>query len=445
MEISFGGLATGLDTNAIISALLDVERIPILRAEQRRDELRSRNSTYGELRSRLGELETALRDIRSSSDLSSFSATSSNEDALRVTASGDANTGTYAIRVFDLATNQTDISSAVADSTAAVGGGDISFTVDGTTTTVNLGAAASIDDIATAINQADAGVTATVINDGTTNRLTLTAQNSGADGYTLDTSSFVALGGFSFTSADSQAGQDARFSVNGLTVTRSSNEITDVIAGVTLDLRAGETATGLASTVTINPDTEGTKEKIQTFLDAYNAINSIISAQGQVDDDGNPTGSLFGDSGVRSIQGALRGAIQNVVGGTGSFFTTLSTIGIRTDASGNLSIDSSDFDDAIGEDRSGVISLFTDSSSGVVQNFLSVIDSLTGTNGVIATREDGIESRIRSFDDQIRRLEDRLVRFEERLVNQFAALETTVANLQAQGSALTGALGGGGG
>ena len=66
MEISFGGLATGLDTNAIISALLDVERIPILRAEQRRNELRDRNSIYGDLRSQLGELETALRDTKRS-------------------------------------------------------------------------------------------------------------------------------------------------------------------------------------------------------------------------------------------------------------------------------------------------------------------------------------------------------------------------------------------
>lgn len=438
----FGGIASGIDSRALIDSILGVESIPLLRLEARQQRLQQARSIFLDLDSKVDALRSAADAIDTAAEIGSFTASSSDETTLTATASGSAAVGVYTIEVSTLAAARTTQSTAEGARTNTIGSGSIDFTVNGTTTTVNIGAGDDLDAVATSINAASAGVRATVVEETAGSfRLLLESTDSGTtNAFTVDATGFTASGSFSFVSGgDLVSAADASFTFNGLSVTRSTNSVTDLVEGLTLDLAKANP--GNPVTVTVSADAAGLRDKIQTFVDAYNEVVDTIGAQQTLDDEGNPSTDLFSDSSLRSIEGVLRTAIETTTTGTGSEFSSLAALGIRSDANGRLSIDTDSFDDAVSADFDGIISLFADDTTGVAANFQSAADAISAPgSGLIAGRISSIDSQLLKLTDRIRTLESRLDERETRLVDQFGALEQLVGGFQSQGSALVGLL-----
>ena len=456
-QITFGGLATGLDSRAIIDALLGVEQVPILRLEQQKTRLNQQDSVFSTLDSRLEELKSALEAMDTVGELASYAATSSNEDALGISAGGTATQGAYTIEINSLAQAESSTTGGYADKdTTVVGTGSFTIDVGSDSFTVNVGGTGTLQDVQNAINDSGAPVNAQIIDNGTATdpfQLVVTSDETGAsNAFSVDLTGFSGFDPAKFNLHDSrpssgggsqlQAGTDSEVTVNGLQVFRPTNTVTDVIEGVTLDLNA--TTTGPGGTpvqITVDVDTDGIKSKIDDFIEAYNDIAAIFDAQTEVDDEGQTNAVLFGDSGIRSIASRLRSATNTQATSTGSVYTSMSSIGITSSSSGRLELDSADLEDAIENDLQGVLDLFSNSTDGIADAFKTTIDDLTDpVDGIIKSRRDGIASRKDSIDDRIEVLQDRIDRYEQRLIERYAALETAVSTFQSQGAALTSAL-----
>jgi len=452
-QITFGGLATGLDSRAIIDALLGVEQVPILRLSQQKSRLSAQDNVYSTLDTRLNDLKSALESMDTSGELASYAATSSDETALGISASGSATQGAYDIDIVALAQAESRATAGFADKdTTVVGTGSFSVMVGTDTYSINVGGTGTLEDIRNAINDSDAPVNAQIIDNGSGTdpfQLVVSSDETGASnafsvdltGLTYDPLKFNIDNGAPIGSGGSQlqAGTDSHVKVNNLDVYRSSNTVTDIIGGVTLDLNSITTS---SVQVTIDVDTDGIKSKIQDFVDAYNDIANIFSAQSEVSEEGETNAVLFGDSGIRSIASRLRSAISNQATSTGSNYTSLSSLGIRSDSAGKLQLDSADLEEAISNDLQGVLDMFSNSTDGLADAFKTAVDDLTDpVNGIIKSRRDGIASRQDNIDSRIETLEERLDRYEQRLIERYASLETLVSSFQAQGAALTGALG----
>lgn len=438
-NFTFSGLASGLDTGAIIDALVQAESIPILRLESHKARLERQDSLLGRIDSKLDALKTAADKLRDLDGVASFSATSSDESVLDATVSGSATGGFFDLDISALARAETQASTGFSSSDATVYSGPDSYsfdiTVDGETHTIQLSGDVSLDDIKTAIQDSDAPVHAAVINTNSGTdpyQLVLTSEETGTqNAVTLDFSSEPGLGtALQFSTI--QSASDASFTLNGLQVTNASNDVEGVVQGVTLHLRD----TGSA-TLSLETDGGKVRQEIEGFVEAYNDLASLLDSQNVVDEDGQTDAPLFGDSTVRHLGSRLSDAVLREIDGLSGTFTSLASVGVTLDGAGRLEIDSEELDEALATDRAAVMAVFTTESTGLGDRIAGMVDSVTDPeNGLIQVRRDGIERRQRTLDQRIENMERRLGRFEERLVERFASFEQLISSFQAQGAAL---------
>jgi flagellar hook-associated protein 2 len=427
---------TGLDAGAIIDALANVRRNPIRRLESQRAKLQKQSTEFGTLKARLAALRAKAASLDTPAELRATTTTSSDPTVISVTSTGAAGEGTYAINVTQLAQADSKLSVGVAQKSGlAIGSGKITLASAGKTYDVNLAGATDLEGIRDAINASAAPVTASIIDDGSganQYKLVLTGDATGAaSAFTVDLGSFVpAAGAFSFSSLSTP--QDAVFTLNGIQVSRASNTVTDVVAGVTFSIQKAGSVT-----VTVSRDRAKVKERIKELVAAFNDVLDVFRANSKGENK-DTTAVLYGDPTVRSGQSALRGVIELEVPAAGTH-TTLASVGIKTGADGRLTVDDTVLSNALDADYDGVISLFTAASSGIAPKVQSAM--LSYENVSIKTRTDGIQNRIRGINDRVDDLEGRLEKYIEQLRKKYANLEALAGRLQSQGAAL-GALGG---
>lgn len=344
----------------MITQLVAVERKPITLLEERQTTLSEEKSAWNEVNTMLASLKTAAGSLSSLEDFDVFTPSATVigtgtdvEDLLGYAVGSNASEGSYSITINHLATAQKLVSGSLSSSSEALGiSGDITIN----DREVSIAATDSLSDIQTKINALNSGdnpadVTASIIAISDSEyHLTLTSKNTGADGMSI-TDGTGALG-----LTELVAGQDAEIIVDGFTITRSTNTITDVISGVTLDL-VGED-TGATITLNVNRDNDGIKEKIQEFVDSYNELMSYIDKQNTASGDGETTGTLFADSSLRSVKTTLRDVILSEVSGLNSTLDHLSFIGINIDRYGQLSIDDDELDGFLQTNFEDVVNLF---------------------------------------------------------------------------------------
>ena len=449
--ISFGGLASGLDTKAIISALVAVERNPILQLQKKESDLKQQKSLFGDLDGLLDKLSDSVRKLKTTSSFLQMSATSSNEDILAASASSTATPGTYDVRVLALASGQINTAGAAsASDPIANTNASVSLQMDAGGQTYFITADNNLNAIAAAINDEteNSGVRAEVIDTGETNpdpsqryQLVIRSEEPGTQ------SSFSLSyddGGVGFQDlvntlndpANITAASDAQVEINGVVAYRSTNTITDLYGGLTLDLKSvpdpQETVT-----ITVATDGEETSETIKELVEAYNEIVDFFEAQNKVDEEGNASGPLFGDTTLRSIRTSLRGIVGGSFNTGNEAFQLLSQIGITADTNGKLEFNQEDFEEALAGDETAVTALFTDSTFGLSKRLEDQIDLYTDSvDGLIKTRTDGFDRRIKQTKDRIEDGERRLTLYEERLTMKYANLETLLTRLQGQGSSV---------
>lgn len=449
--ISFGGLASGLDTQAIIRALVAVEERPIFQMERTKKSLGQQKSLFGDLDGLLDKLTDASQSLKTTSSFLQMKATSSNEDLLTATASSTATPGTYGIKVHALAKGQVN-SAGYSSPTDAIANANSTVTMQLDTggNSYFITADSNLNAIASAINSEDdaneTGVRAEVIDTGSgatpseRYQLVVRSADPGADNsFTLTYDD----GGTGFEdivtdlNTDIIAAVDSRIEVNGLDIYRSSNTIADLFGGITLELKSSDLGAEEV-TVTVATDGEETSGKVKELVDAYNAVVDFFEAQNALDEEGKAKGPLFGDTTLRSIRGNLRGIVGGAVTTTGNeAYQLLSQIGITADTKGKLEFNQSEFEEALASDENAVTSLFSDSANGIAARLEEQIDLYTDSvDGLIKTRSDGFDRRIKQTTSRIENAERRLVLYEQQLTTKYANLEQLLSRLQGQGSSI---------
>lgn len=433
-SFSFGGIASGLDTAFIIDSLVAIRHQPIDRLESRISGYNKTKSAYSDLEEKLTALMKSVQDMDTRTEFASLSATSGNESMLTATAGSLAQPGSYEVSVTQLAKAQKDRSQGYDAATSSVGTGTFSIMVDGNPTDITLAAGAdSLADLKTAINDANVGVSATIIFDGSETGgyyLVMTAEEEGTDAaFSVDASGLS--GGTSPAITNVDPALNATLTIDGLTVTSQTNSIANAIEGVTLEL-AGEDA---LSTFDLNIAVDATalKDKAQAFVDAYNEVFTYIDQQR------GDEATLRGDSTVRSVVNRVQ-RIMTTSLGSGAI-TMLSQAGIKQAEDGFITFDETEFNEAIAEDFQGVSNLFVADGSHQGTGYLlgvALAEITDSVDGILKNSRESMDDRIEYSQDRIDRMELLVDSYEARISAQFTAMESMISLLQSQGSALAG-------
>ncbi len=440
MTVSFGGLATGLDTNSIIDAIMNVERQPLTRLKTDKTWLNNRLSAFSDLDSKLKSFQDSITDLGDPDVLQKRSVNLSSSDYFTATASSDALVGTsYQVEVVSIAQVQKSVSdSGFADKTSnTFGTGTLSLTVGGTTSSIEITSENnSLEGIMQAINDADLGVSAAIINDGTASpyRLMLTGKDVGT-AFSLDSSGLSggsdSLGTFTVT----QDATQAHVRIDGVDIYSKNNTISEAIPGVTLDLI--DDSAGKTVNVDVSLDKATIKAKMEDFVKGYNEVISFITSQSTMGD--TDPGILDGDAGINSIKRHLQNMLTEPYANSG-VFSTLSELGLETQKDGTLVLNDEKLSDAIDNKLDSLVSLLAgdDGKSGLAKGFQEYLDSMTdASDGMLAGRRQSINDNIKQIDDQIERTEARLAKREETLRAQYNSMEKLVSQWSSTGDYLT--------
>ncbi len=467
MSIAISGLVSGLNTSSIISQLQDVERQPIIAIQKQEAAYQVQLSAYSTLQGNLTDLKNAANNLAGKDNITTSSATSSNTSLLTASATSATMSGSYSITVNALASVQ-KLNSTGFTQTEAVGSGTIHLKVgSNAATNITVGTTDTIANVATSINNANAGVTASVIYNGTSYYLSLATQQSGAantisltvteTGTTLptdplnqDTTGLSRLV-YDNTSAvhnltQIQAAADANLSVDGITnIKRSSNTISDVISGVTLNLQGANTA--LPVTLTVQQDYTLLNTRISAFVSAFNTLVDTLNAQQSYDPSTRTAATLFGDSTTRMIQDQVTSLALNAVPGMASGFKTLADMGITQATPGDysklshLQFNSATLTSKLNSNPTAVGNFFTSTTLGAQGFGLTMTNALqnilTPSTGLLATRTQGIQNTLTAMNKQVTDMTARLNDTQTRLQNQFTSLEVILSKYKSTASSLT--------
>ncbi len=435
MGISFGGLATGLDTAALINAFVGIEDARAGALEGQQSSTRQQQAVVKDISAAVEALAEAAADLDSADEIRALSATSTS-DKVKVTGSSGALEGVYDVSVTNLARAETSRSFGFAENAAGVLGGDgtLSITSGADTFDVAYDDTMSLSDVARAINDSDAPVSASVLFDGTVHRLQVTARQTGVAN-ALSFADSGGLTGLDAVSAEVVTAEDAEFTIAGTTVTRASNVISDAIDGVTLELLA-EGVTD--ARIDVKVDSGAVTEKMQGYVDALNKVTSQIQRQLTLVGDSAPEGSLFGD---RTLQMLQRDVNRITSGSFGPNNARLADFGIAIDQQGKFDFDTEVFEAAIAGGTERLESLFT-GDTGLQASFSELSDRYTDSiDGVLSAKNDALQALVDRLDDRILRVENGASRLRDSLTAQFANLEERIAEMNAQGSQLLAFLG----
>lgn len=429
------GVGSGLDLESLVQNLVAAEARPIQLLESRKVDLDLKISGFGQIQSALSEFQAAVSALNTPEAFRGVSATSSDDSIFSASASQSAVTGSNVVEVTQLAQNNKFGTQSFTNEDEIIGTGELSFTVAGETFTVAITSENNtLAQIRDAIN-AESGnstVQASIINVDEGSKLILTANESGitnqiAFTVTDDDANNTDDAGLSqlvFGIQELDEARDATLIVDGFAVTRSSNEIDDVIQGITLSLESLGTAT-----VTASENLGVAKTTIEALVTAYNTLSSTLTVQGD--------NALSGENTILNIESRVRSLFSNTYNDSSSNINYLFQIGLSFDRDGILSFDGEKFDEQIGNNIGEIQSLFTNADTGFIPSLEDLIESYTDSDGIISNRTDGLNTEKTSIDDDIERLELRLESTEARLRARFASLDTLVSQLNSTSSFLT--------
>lgn len=390
--ISAPGIGSGLNVNSIVSSLMAVDSQPLNLLNKQEQSYQAKLSAYGQLTAALSTFQGSVASLTSQGTFQNLTATPSDSTIMTASAANTASTGNYSVNVTALAQSQSLVATGQATTTAAIGSGTsttltFSFgTINGTTTNGVYGSGTtftqdptqgtktvtidssnnSLQGIMDAINAANIGVTASIVNDGSSSpyRLELTSSSGAKHSMSIAVSgdsTLQSLLGYNPTSTTGQnltqtvAGQDAAFTVNGLSVASSTNTDTSAIPGVTLNLlKIG------SSSLAITNDAASVQKAVQSFVSSYNTLHSATSSLTAYDSTTQTGGPLIGDYTAMSVETKLSGILVSAVPGlsSGAGITTLAQLGISLNKDGSLSLNNATLQSAISSNLADIGAMF---------------------------------------------------------------------------------------
>jgi flagellar hook-associated protein 2 len=461
---SISGLASGIDTTSIVSALMSIAKQPQIHIQNQITVEQARQSAYQAVLNELNDLTTsyqALTDV--STWASTQSVSSSNSSVFTATMTGGAAAGSYSVTVQNLARANQWTSSG---NTTAAAADTIHLTTGAGTTDIAVDAGDSLDTIASKINSTTgAPVYATMFNGSLvlSNKQTGTVDSNGnAIAVTVTTD-----GGSGINFAQTQTAQDANFTFGGTSYTRNSNVVTDVVPGVTLTLTGQSSQNETLTIGGLQPNTTDITNKLNAFVSKYNStIEDIMSRlqeqpvpNAQTDAD-RAKGVLYGDSSLQRLLSQLRNAFSDTITSLttpASPYTSLAQVGLSTGAAvgtgalnsdsidGKMTVDTTAFQNALNTNYDQVKALFTNftgsySTEGLGQRLNDILTPFTESSllgGYLGTEIDGETSTIQELQAQSADWDTRLALKQQTLQAQFVAMEEALSKTQSVSSSLT--------
>ncbi|WP_018985016.1 flagellar filament capping protein FliD [Methylophilus methylotrophus] len=386
--------ASGLPIDSLVTAQMQIEQQPLTAIKTKISSYNTKLSAYSTLKSGLSTFQTAVDKLATAAKFNAQTVTASDSNTISATADGTAVKGSYNVSVTQLATSQKLASAAYSSTTdiigtgkltisfgtytAADGGTPASFTANGSKSDIEIDITSSNNTLAgirDAINAKNASVTASIVNDGSGNRLVITSKDTGEvnslkisvtdnDGNNTDSNGLSALAYDPLATSNNMtqlvAAKNALLTVDGLNISKSSNTISDVIQGVTLTLKG---VTSTANALSVDTDTTTIQSSVQSFVDAYNSLNtSMRNLTKFVSAGSSANGVLLGDSTARNMMVKLK-SMLSASSPTATTYKTLSDIGVSMGSDGSLSLDSTKLQKAITNNVSDVAKLFSPSAT----------------------------------------------------------------------------------
>jgi len=383
-NINIGGLVSGIDTDSIIAGMLKIQQQQIDQFNVKKTTIQTKQTAYQSLQTQLVSLRTSAISLSSSASnpFDARTVTVSNPNAIVATASSKAAAGTYQIKVNALATAQQVASQEFADADSAITEGTFSIrignqsqatiTVDATNNTLS--------GLAEAINSAGIGVNASIVQDSNSSyRLLLTSGKTGTANQiaiTSDLAEPTANAGKPVFDFDNpvQAASDASVTLGSgsgaLTVTSSTNTVSTLITGVSLNLLDADPDKTV--NITVAADTEKASKAVTDFVDAYNGILDFIDSQTKYDSATDSAAILQGDYSAINIRNQLQNVLQSVIPGGSTKANRLSALGIVVSDNGRLTVNATQLESAINGGIPGV-------NSGDLRHLFAIDGQ--GTNG----------------------------------------------------------------
>ncbi|TIC84743.1 flagellar filament capping protein FliD [Crenobacter intestini] len=395
MALSVGGLGSGMDIDGLIKNLMAIESRPLLQLQQKEALLQQKISAVGMVKGAVTTFQSAVKALQDASKFVSFKGTSSSTEHIDISASSKAPTGSFSVKVLQLAQEQKLASGSFASAQSAItGGGDTTLTFSFGTTgkdgftqdtdrapkKVTIPANATLEDIRDAVNKADVGVNASIVNDGSGYKLVYSSKETGTKSTMKVEASDAALHkvathdalGNKLTDAatgkplltEVQAAKDAKFLLDGIEVTKQGNTVSDAIDGVTLTLKQAHKDTETAARLSVSKDTSGIKKSLEGLVKGYNDLMKSLKDVSGVNLDATvkpgearPAGILNGASIIRTIQNQVRGAFS-LPSDNGGAFKLASEFGLTFNADGTMKLDDKLLDKALEKNADDISKFF---------------------------------------------------------------------------------------
>jgi flagellar hook-associated protein 2 len=435
------GLASGLDTNSIISALIAIDQQPITALQNQSSGLSATNTALSSVQTALQQLSASAKALGSASLFTNTqTATSTNSTLVSATATTGTGAviGSYQVGVTNLASSAQRTFSFTSPTAADT------VTIDGQQ--VSLNANASAQDLVNAVNSnSNLDVWATATDSGTVVFSNRATGDTGTNYIQVSDTS----GSLTEQTALAQQGTNAQYTINGVAHSSASDTITNGIAGVTLSLNGLTTTTG---TVTVNvsppaPNSQSIQTAVQAFVTSYNQVISQIQTQLSTQPSKtDPTvGTLFGDPDLRDVLSNMRQAMYTPGSGLPQSMSSMLNIGVSTGAAsgsalpsqnainGDLSLNADTLTQALTSNPSGVAAMLKSWS----QSFSGIVDTESQVGGTLDTRIQGDNQQISDISSRIQAMQETLNAKQTALQAQFAALEATLSQNQSTASWLS--------
>jgi len=448
--ISSPGVGSNLDINGIVTKLMEVESQPLTLLDNREASFQAKLSSYGTIQGAFSSLQSTAQTLGALS-ATKFTATSSDSSSVSAATSSSASQGSYSVSVSKLAQAQKLVAAGQASATAAIGtgasttvtlsfgtigGGTLangiytgaSFTPNAARTPVSITIDATnntLEGIRDAINAANAGVRASIVNDGsgTPFRLALSVADTGADNsLKVAVSGDAAIGsllGYDPAATQqlvqTQVAQNAALTVDGVPITSATNSVAGAIQGVTLTL-AQTTVTPV--TVAVGRDFSAAAAAVDAFVKAYNDLNSAFAtatAKGAV---------LQGDGSVIGVQESLR-SLLSARYGSATANNTLSSLGVTVQRDGSLQFDGAKLDAALAADPGAAFATLTAAGTAVRK----LADNMLGVDGLFQASTTGLNRQIADLNARRETFQSHLDQVELRYRTQFAALDAMISSM----------------
>lgn len=406
--LSSPGLGSGLDVNSIVGQLMTLEQRPLLLLNNKEAGQQAKISAYGSLKGALSSFQNSVKTLTNESIFSGVKAATANPDIVTASALSTAAAGSHQIEVLTLAQAQKIKSDAFASTDTTIGSGTLTiefgtYNSDGSFTnhpdklakaiTIESGQS-SLGSIRDAINQADVGVSASIVNDGTGNRLVIASSDTGlnnalkitvsdSDGNHTDNAGLSRLAydastGGAINMVETVAAQNATMVIDGINISKPSNTISDALGGVTFNLIKAEP--GTTTTLNVARDVSKVQAGAEAFVKAYNELAKTISDVSRYDVANQQASVLTGDSTVRAIQTQLRGVLSSFLPGAAGGLNSLSQIGISFQKDGTLQLDNAKLNAVLNDPSKDIAAFFTSKTAAttppITTNLAQTSDNL---------------------------------------------------------------------